>query len=86
MARESLTSLSRQMTLICETFALEPSESEGLSPALEEALERTMDKVLQEVCGLRRLSPSAQSGRIADRWGDIYRSAIVSARRRGRRL
>ena len=60
MARESLTALQRQMALICETFDLEPPESEGLSPALEEALERTMDKVLQKfvVSGVLARQPS----------------------------
>lgn len=51
LARESLMTLQRQMELIAETFEVELPQAEGVTPELEVALERTVERVLQRYMG-----------------------------------
>ncbi|MFZ4677985.1 MAG: hypothetical protein ACOYM4_20220 [Nodosilinea sp.] len=51
LARESLMTLQRQMELIAETFEVELPQSETVTPELEVALERTVERVLQRYMG-----------------------------------
>ncbi|WP_035988156.1 hypothetical protein [Leptolyngbya sp. KIOST-1] len=57
LARESLMTLQRQMELIAETFEVELPQSEAVTPELEVALERTVERVLQRYVGAGALSP-----------------------------
>ena len=59
LARESLMTLQRQMELIAETFEVELPQSEAVTPQLEVALERTVERVLQRYVGAGALSQSA---------------------------
>jgi hypothetical protein len=61
LARESLMTLQRQMELIAETFEVELPQSEAVTPQLEVALERTVERVLQRYVGAVALSQSATS-------------------------
>jgi hypothetical protein len=64
MARESMEALSRQIELIAKTFDVVPprSSTEAISPALTEALEKTMDRVMQKYLGEGGLGMAAQQG------------------------
>ncbi|WP_035991529.1 hypothetical protein [Leptolyngbya sp. KIOST-1] len=56
LARESLMTLQRQMELIAETFEVELPQSDAVTPELEVALERTVERVLQRYVGAGALS------------------------------
>jgi hypothetical protein len=56
LARESLMTLQRQMELIAETFEVDLPQSETVTPGLEVALERTVERVLQRYVGSGGLS------------------------------
>ncbi|NJL50069.1 MAG: hypothetical protein HC929_25100 [Leptolyngbyaceae cyanobacterium SM2_5_2] len=56
LARESLMTMQRQMELIAETFEVELPQAEAVTPELEVALERTVERVLQRYVGTGALS------------------------------
>ncbi len=59
LARESLMTLQRQMELIAETFEVDLPQSEAVTPELEVALERTVERVLQRYVGAGALGRPA---------------------------
>jgi hypothetical protein len=60
LARESLMTLQRQMELIAEIFEVELPQSEAVTPELEVALERTVERVLQRYVGSGELGRPAR--------------------------
>ncbi|MEO1743097.1 MAG: hypothetical protein AAFR99_14970 [Cyanobacteria bacterium J06629_9] len=48
IARESLTTLTRQIDLICQTFGLDNPQAEKVSPELKQTIQETMGQVLQQ--------------------------------------
>ncbi|MGF1517264.1 MAG: hypothetical protein ACFCVB_05595 [Nodosilinea sp.] len=79
LARESLMTLQRQMELIAEAFEVELPQAEAVTPELEVALERTVERVLQ-----RYMGPGSRASRNASaanrRGGVIYRPHAGTAR------